>query len=1331
MKLTATTLSAQSEAGNISLNLEGSTTLVRQGVVVTNSGDLKLQVTGNLSMETAAALRTSSGQTQVTVTGTSALSTLASTSGTITVTSGGAVTLASVTSNTGSFALTSQDLLLNGTGINVAGSGSVTITANGALAMADGSAIVTAAGATILNSKGAATTLTTLSSTTGNITVSADGVVALANMTSSDGSLILTGKSAFTLNGAGINLYGSGSVILTANGAISMDDGSAITSATGSITISNKEAAGAGLVLTAIASTGGDVTIHSGGTVTLHGTGINAGDGGMVTISANGGVTMQDGSAIQSASGEINLKTKAAGALTMGSTSVISSASGNIIADVAGNATVSIIQSTTGNLTVGAQDLTLSGPGLQTGGEGRIIVMASGNLSVGSTSQIATVDGDITVQVTGHSDADMSSVVYSTTGNIVLNTGDLTLKSMTNQEGLRVTGGRTITFNDRVYIDGDLSITATESVIFTDQVILRAGGHLFINGAAQVQFFGGLYAEASTDPILVLTGTNSSVDFVHGLLVGGDDAVHFGGVQRLELGTPASGQTAPNLKVSGGALSMTEVANSAQMQLTVATLALSGTTLTFSPLGEVPQHVTAGDVRLTAALGIGSALAPLQAKATTLSAQTTAGNIHLKLEGDTTLVRQGVMVDSIGNLGLTVTGNLSMETAAVLRTSTGQLEVNVSGTSHLTTLSSTTGDLIVTSGGAVALSTATSRTGDITVRSQGAVAVSAMTSTTGDMTVSAAGAVVLSGVTSTTGSLAVTSKALTLDGTGIRLGGSGKVTIHADGAITLKDGSAIRTIAGEINLSDTDTAPLTMASSSDISTVSGTISINLAGNAGVSIIKSTTGDITLGTRDLTLNGVGLQTGGWGKISTASSGELFMSSGSHIMTDSGAVSATSIGNMQVSLIKSDGGSITLGAATLTLRDSGVFVHQGSGAVTVNVTEDWLMDAKSSVVTHAGTITIEAGGLIQVSRLLSETGDVALDSGKSVVVVGSVLAPQIQTAGNLSVNADEGIGGYGFDRLYVDVNAVTGHNRVSGDVLISGWKGLQVGAAGVHSDSDKGWLVLMSGVTGLVKKAGVVGVSAANGQTACISGVSMILPGVLAGRSMQGFDGYITQQTSQNTAVSEVNALDAFNARLAQEWSRQVEGGSTVDRFDAASKDLSSAMQRLSDSKIAAFASTVVDVPESPHNIAALLLDAALQKAQNQQQGEMFGTALLSNWAQSPSAVRSEPVRGNNAMQSQPEPPQSESARSGPVQAKSVDKSNAKETTEPADTATEPVKSNLVHPGSIGKINVRETTEPADTATEPVKSNPVQAESVGKSNAREVIEPNDTATEGSQE
>ncbi|MBF0429274.1 MAG: hypothetical protein HQL94_10155, partial [Magnetococcales bacterium] len=73
-------------------------------------------------------------------------------------------------------------------------------------------------------------------------------------------------------------------------------------------------------------------------------------------------------------------------------------------------------------------------------------------------------------------------------------------------------------------------------------------------------------------------------------------------------------------------------------------------------------------------------------------------------------------------------------------------------------------------------------------------------------------------------------------------------------------------------------------------------------------------------------------------------------------------------------------------------------------------------------------------------------------------------------------------------------------------------------------------------------------------------------ILYGRNMQGFDGYTMPHTER---LPDDNALDSFNTRLVEEWTKQVKGISTQDQLSSAALELSSSMQGLSDHSIAAF------------------------------------------------------------------------------------------------------------------------------------------------------------------
>ena len=61
-----------------------------------------------------------------------------------------------------------------------------------------------------------------------------------------------------------------------------------------------------------------------------------------------------------------------------------------------------------------------------------------------------------------------------------------------------------------------------------------------------------------------------------------------------------------------------------------------------------------------------------------------------------------------------------------------------------------------------------------------------------------------------------------------------------------------------------------------------------------------------------------------------------------------------------------------------QDSGLEVHQGTGAIEIDAAGDVLMVGRQTLRTDAGTITVKAGGDVQMSRMESATGDLSLEA-----------------------------------------------------------------------------------------------------------------------------------------------------------------------------------------------------------------------------------------------------------------------------------------------------------------------------------------------------------------
>ena len=360
--------------------------------------------------------------------------------------------------------------------------------------------------------------------------------------------------------------------------------------------------------------------------------------------------------------------------------------------------------------------------------------------------------------------------------------------------------------------------------------------------------------------------------------------------------------------------------------------------------------------------------------------------------------------------------------------------------------------------------------------------------------------------------------------------------------------------------------------------------------------------------------------------------------SFISTQSGDISVAAEANAKVLFIQSQSGDIRLNTgATAEIhridavtgnisvsavddvmfdyQDSGLEVDQGTGAIEIDAAGDVLMVGRQTLRTDAGTITVKAGGDVQMSRMESATGDLSLEAQLSVSVTGHYGAPQIVTAGDLSVSAGTGIGADLFGRLFVDVNSLSVQNGDAGDVVISGWKGLNL--ASVHSDSDDGWMVLMSGPAGRVTGNTP---SAEGGRVARISGKTIIARDVLPAREMYNANVFYTPPPAVHASVNE-DSLDMFNAQLARDWTQQVQGASAREALSARASSLSSQPRSFGRALGAggAFGDSPMDTSGSLHDTATLL-DAALRLSSSLPREDVFGGDMLSSWAQRSFAER---------------------------------------------------------------------------------------------------------------
>jgi hypothetical protein len=604
---------------------------------------------------------------------------------------------------------------------------------------------------------------------------------------------------------------------------------------------------------------------------------------------------------------------------------------------------------------------------LVSGGQGYVDgiydkVFLTGGSGTGATARITVTGGAVTevalVSVGGgYRAGEVLSANRSSLGdfNSVASGFAMRIEALADLEGLNIRGSLDVSFDERVYVDGDIVIDASGTVTFSDQVVLRGGGQLIVHNAAKVFFLGGITTDGAQALQVIAGETGSSVAFSGGILPGAEDQVSFDGVKTFSLWMPAAGSALASATVVGGDLHIGDIKGRTQLRLALDVLDIQADQLTMSKAtANLSLMASAQDLRVHVAEDVGSLDAPVTGSFARLSVSAgesaqALGDVHLKTSSDSALVRQGVVTD-------------------------------------------------------------------------------------------------------------------------------GQIQWQADA------------------------------------------------------------------------------------------DLLVSSGTQV------------------------------AST------------GAGSIRLNVAGDLRMDADSVIRTVSGQMQLSTQGFMEVNRLQSQTGRIALDAGENIRVVGSHQSPQITTAGDLDVRSSLGVAAYGFDRLFVDVHEITGLNRVTGDVVISGWNGLQIGADGYHSDSADGWLVLMSGRAGLVEANGAV--TAYGDRVARISGKTVIMPAVLPGRQMQGFNAYITEPIEVSPTA---HALDELNRYLRQDWLDAVGLGSSIDQRADALRAQAGQTSRLAILKAQGLVATAYDELGSALHTTALL-EAALHRAQAPMAASAWQADALNAWAE---------------------------------------------------------------------------------------------------------------------
>jgi hypothetical protein len=231
---------------------------------------------------------------------------------------------------------------------------------------------------------------------------------------------------------------------------------------------------------------------------------------------------------------------------------------------------------------------------------------------------------------------------------------------------------------------------------------------------------------------------------------------------------------------------------------------------------------------------------------------------------------------------------------------------------------------------------------------------------------------------------------------------------------------------------------------------------------------------------------------------APEGLLYASAGSRVQAGSLTVE-TALG------IGGKGAPVTLavdrlaartGSGGIHLRDSGglrlsgvgLQVESAEGDIELEVTGGNLtMDADAALLTQGGRIdvAVQQGGLA-VSRVDAGSGAIHVSVDGAIVVQTGDPQAHLRTSGVLTLEARNGIGGFGAAQLRVDAGELRARNTQAGNVVIFGERGLWLGDEGVSSASPTGYVVLLSD-TGRIDTGKV---EAINGRIVLMTGLTSL-------------------------------------------------------------------------------------------------------------------------------------------------------------------------------------------------------------------------------------------------
>ena len=162
--------------------------------------------------------------------------------------------------------------------------------------------------------------------------------------------------------------------------------------------------------------------------------------------------------------------------------------------------------------------------------------------------------------------------------------------------------------------------------------------------------------------------------------------------------------------------------------------------------------------------------------------------------------------------------------------------------------------------------------------------------------------------------------------------------------------------------------------------------------------------------------------------------------------------------------------------------------------------------------------------------------------------------------------------------------------------------------------------MSGRAGLIESQGQV--TAQGDRVARISGKTVLMPHVLPGRQMQGFNAYVTPPIEISPVA---DTLAQLNARLREDWLAAVSGSGLKEAF--AAYQPSSTGSLLAGHSTAAWGGRAYDDVRAAVQ-ATDLLEAALQAASQVRAEDVYAADPLNAWAQRSFMLRQQEAQSSS-------------------------------------------------------------------------------------------------------